>query len=155
MQVRTCCERRSSVMNVETYNVTLSLDQPDNASNSLLTLLQQIRDQFRAKALQRMPDYRNLLIIDSDGNRAQYLARMLSMSGYRPLVIANALGAFTRFLQVPFVPFAILLDQDDTSNRLFLHRLLQQVLQRYEWEIPLICLHIQPSYAPSLITKVP
>jgi hypothetical protein len=96
------------------------------------------------QALKRMPDYRNLLIID-EYERARYLAHLLMQAGYRPVVMANALEAFTRFLQIPFVPFAIILGADDISNRLFLHRLLQQTEQKYEWDIPLIRLHYQPS----------
>jgi hypothetical protein len=122
---------------------SLSLDQPDQVLSILLKTLQQMLSTFKARAVKKMPDYRNILIIDDDERRSQLLSHLLVKAGYRPFVMANALEAFTRFLQVPFVPFAIILSQDDTSNKLFLQRLLQQTQQKYEWEIPLIRLNFE------------
>src|SRR5579859_3069816 len=124
-------------MNIETHEISFSFDQPDDVLKSILTLLQQLLNQHKAKG-SKMPDYRNILLIDNDKERAPYLAHILARVGYRPLVMENALDAFTRFLRVPFVPFVIILSHDDSANRLFLQRLLQQIAQKYHWEIPLI-----------------
>lgn len=134
-------------MKIETHDISLSLEQPDQVLGSLLKTLQNMLSMFKASAPKKMPDYRNILLIDEQNERAQYLAHLLVRAGYRPFIMANALEAFTRFLQVPFVPFTIILSQDDTSNRLFLQRLLQQTFQKYEWEIPLIRLHFQSAPA--------
>lgn len=131
-------------MKIETQDISFSLDQPDQVLSSLIRVLQQMLGVFKMQALKRMPDYRNLLIID-EYERARYLAHLLVQAGYRPVVMSNALEAFTRFLQIPFVPFAIILGADDNSNRLFLQRLLQQTELKYEWDIPLIRLHYQSS----------
>jgi Protein kinase domain len=135
-------------MKIETQDISFSLDQPDQMLSSLIRVLQQILGVFKMQALKRMPDYRNLLIID-EYERARYLAHLLVQAGYRPVVMATALEAFTRFLQIPFVPFAIILGENDVSNRLFLLRLLQQVEHKYEWDIPLIRLHYQSSTSAS------
>ncbi|HLZ58530.1 MAG TPA: protein kinase [Ktedonosporobacter sp.] len=131
-------------MNIETHEISFSFDQPDDVLKSILTLLQQVLNQHKAKG-SKMPDYRNILLIDNDKERAPYLAHILARVGYRPLVMENALDAFTRFLRVPFVPFVIILSHDDSANRLFLQRLLQQIAQKYHWEIPLIRLLTQPA----------
>jgi PleD family two-component response regulator len=134
-------------MKIETQHLSFSLDQPDLVLSSLIRVLQQMLGVFKMQALKRIPDYRNLLIID-EYERARYLARLLIQAGYRPVVMANALEAFTRFLQIPFVPFVIILGEDDVTHRLFLQRLLQQIEQKYEWDIPIIHLHYQPSTSP-------
>jgi hypothetical protein len=129
-------------MKIEPQDIAFSLDQPDQMLGSLVKVLQQMLSVFKMQAPEKMPDYRNLLIVD-EYERARYLARLLVQAGYRPVIMANALEAFTRFLQIPFVPFAIILGQNDASNRLFLQRLLQQTVQKYEWDVPLIRLHYQ------------
>lgn len=132
-------------MKIETHNISLPMDQLDQILGSLSNVLQQMVSNLDARALQKMPDYRNLLIIDENRGRAEALTSVLIRAGYRPLLVASALEAFTRFLQVPFVPFAIILSQDEPSNTLFLQRLLQQTAQKYRWDIPLIRLHYQSS----------
>ncbi len=119
-------------------DITLPADQPDRVFESLFTALQQMRNITREQSSRRSPDYRNILLLDDQEERARHLSHFLFQVGYRPLVMTNALEAFTRFLQVPFVPFAIILSHDDASNRLFLQRLAQQMQQRYEWELPII-----------------
>lgn len=130
-------------MNIETHNISLSFDQPDTALDSLLTILQQILNQSKLGKTKGIPDHRNILIIDVQEERAQRIAHFLAKVGYRCIVMATVLDAFTRFLRSPFVPFAMILGQDDSSNRLFLHRFLQQTVQKYEWQIPLIRLHLR------------
>lgn len=124
-------------------DITLPADQPDRVFESLLTTLQHMRNILREQSLKRSPDYRNLLLLDDQEEHARSLSHLLFQAGYRPLVMTNALEAFTRFLQVPFVPFAIILSHDDASNGLFLHRLTQQMQQRYEWDTPIIRLSFQ------------
>lgn len=135
--------RRKCSMKTETFDISLSLDQPDAVLDTLLKMLQQIHGQYKVAASGKMPDYRNLLIIDADEERAQYFAHLLARAGYRPIVMANAFKAFSRFLQVPYVPFAVIVGHEDPSNRLFLQRLLQQLMQKYSWASPLIRLHFQ------------
>src|SRR5437660_3720886 len=67
-----------------------------------------------------------------------FVTHLLSVAGYRSMTMATALDAFTYFLRSPYVPFAVILGQEDTSNRLFLQRLLQQIYQKYNWDVPLI-----------------
>lgn len=124
-------------------DITLPTDQPDRVFESLLTTLQHMRSALREQSLKRSPDYRNILLLDEQEEHARSLSHLLFQVGYRPLVMTNALEAFTRFLQVPFVPFAIILSHDDASNGLFLQRLTQQMQQRYEWDIPIIRLSFQ------------
>jgi hypothetical protein len=130
-------------MKIETHDISLSSEQLDQMLEPLQQIMQNMLSACKAKAVKKIPDSRNILLVDESNERVQYLAHLLVKSGYRPLVMANGLEAFTRFLQVPFVPFTIILAQDDVSNRLFLQRLLQQIMQKYEWEIPLIRLHFQ------------
>jgi len=124
-------------------DITLPADQPDRVFGSLLTALQHMRNTLREQSSKRRPDYRNILLLDDQEEHARTLSHLLFQAGYRPLVMTNALEAFTRFLQVPFVPFAIILSHDDASNGLFLQRLMQQMQQRYEWDIPIIRLSFQ------------
>ncbi len=141
-------------MKIEPQDLAFSLDQPEKMLNSLVKVLQQMLSIFKMRAPEHMPDYRNLLIID-EYEHARYLAHLLVQAGYRPLVMSNALEAFTRFLQVPFVPFALILGHEDSAHRLFLQRLLQQTAQKYQWEIPLIRLHYLPSNQPSQQMQTP
>ncbi|HEY7418153.1 MAG TPA: serine/threonine-protein kinase [Ktedonobacteraceae bacterium] len=130
---------------VEALDVTLSPDQPDRIFESLLTALQQMCNITKEQSPKTVPDQRNILLIADREEQAHPLSHLLFQAGYRPLIMANALEAFTRFLQVPFVPFAIILSHDDASNKLFLQRLMQQMEQKYEWDIPIIRLPFQNS----------
>ncbi|MBE3558064.1 MAG: serine/threonine protein kinase [Ktedonobacteraceae bacterium] len=133
-------------MNIETHDIPCSLDfdQPDVALRPLLRVLQQITGHFQTAPSGTIPDCRNLLIVDMMQERASYLAHLLVQAGYRPITMASTLEAFTRFLQVPFVPFAIILGQDEAANYLFLRRFLQQTAQKYGWVSPLIRLRFLP-----------
>ncbi len=130
-------------MNTVTYEIPFSLDQPASAQQALLRLLQQRLNQppaQTANAALEMIVRRALtvLIIDAYHARAHYVATFLSAAGYYPLVVNDALEAFTRFLQGDYVPFVVVLGQEKTPGRFFLLRLLQQMAQKYEWETPLI-----------------
>lgn len=130
-------------MKTETFDISLSLYQPDAILSSLLKALQQVQSQYKAAAPGQTPDYRNILLIDANEDRVHYFAHLLARAGYRPIVMINAFKAFSHFLQVPYVPFAIITGQEDSSNRLFLQRLLQQIAQKYRWAAPLIRIHFQ------------
>jgi hypothetical protein len=96
-----------------------------------------------------------VFVIDSDTEQANYIANLLSTAGYRPMVVASALDAFTLFLQGSFVPFAMVTAQEDTNQRFFLNRLVQQIMQKYDWESLLIRLLYQPSNMLSTRTTAP
>jgi len=68
-----------------------------------------------------------LLLIDAETERAQKLARLLTLAGYRPLVASAPLPALQRLLQTPFTPEAILLGQIDFGNA---HSILPHLLAR-------------------------
>jgi hypothetical protein len=89
---------------------------------------------------------RRVLIVDSQRERGQYLAQLLSSAGYWPFVALTSLDAYTLFLQGSFHPFAIILSENGASNnQFFLTRLSQQFLQRYDWNVPFIRLQIPAS----------
>ena len=128
------------MINIETHDIPFSFDQPDEVLRSLLALFQQTLSQAKSAA-KETPDYRNILIIDTQEQRAMFIAHLLARTGYRSMRMTTALEAFTYFLRSPYVPFAIILGHEDSSNRLFLQRLLQQILQKYHWETFLVKLH--------------
>jgi hypothetical protein len=137
------------MMNAQTrtYAISFSFDQPNAMLDSLVGALQQaLRTSNalspRAVSLLRS---RGVFVIDSNAEQAQYIAYLLSSAGYRPMIAASALDAFTLFLQGTFVPFAIVTAQEDTNQRFFLNRLVQQIVQKYDWETLLIRLLFQPS----------
>src|SRR5690242_15102773 len=110
------------MMRMETHDILFSFNQPDDARNALFTLLQQVHHQARGSS-REIPDYRNILVIDAQEQQALFIAHLLSGAGYRSMTMVTALEAFTYFLRSPYIPFAIILGQEDTSNRLFLQRL--------------------------------
>lgn len=84
-----------------------------------------------------------VLIIDSQEERAQYVAQLLHSAGYTPIRAPSSLDAYTLFLQGTFHPFAIILSEDGAANnQFFLTRLAQQFVQRYDWNVPFIRLQM-------------
>ena len=134
-------------MTVETHDVLFSFERPDDAHNPLLSILQQLlnRPQARGSKAEVLLSAQKVLIIDSQPQRAQHIARVLASAGYQPFVALTSLDAYTIYLQGTFHPFAIILSEAGTVNQLFLQRLSQQFLQRYEWKLPFIRLHISPA----------
>ncbi|GLV54873.1 hypothetical protein KDH_17200 [Dictyobacter sp. S3.2.2.5] len=123
--------------NTVMHEIPFSFDQPDQVLNSLLKLLQQRLRQPLATKTSKEIVVRNaltVLIIDAYQERAQYIGGLLTAVGYRPVAVSNELDAFTAFLRGSCLPLAIVLGREDGSNRLFVNRLLQQLLQRYDWE---------------------
>ena len=141
------------MLNPVTYDIPFSFEQPDYTLRALLSPVRQKLSQSPASLNPRETAVRNgltILIIDTQSERAQYIANLLITVGYRPVVTANALAAFTLFLQGACLPLAVILGQADGSNRLFLLRLLQQLEQKYGWQAPLLRL-LAPS-RPVLIS---
>jgi len=140
-------------MPVETHEVIFSFDQPGDARHPLLSILQQLlsRPLARDSRAAALLGARRVLIVDSQRERAQYIAQLLSSAGYWPFVAMSSLDAYTLFLQGSFLPFAIILCENSaTNNQFFLTRLSQQFTQRYDWNVPFLRLQIPPSplFAP-------
>ncbi|HEY3994141.1 MAG TPA: protein kinase [Ktedonobacteraceae bacterium] len=132
-------------MPVETHEVIFSFDQPGDARHPLLSMLQQLlnRPLARDSRATALLGSQRVLIIDSQQERANYIAQLLQFAGYSPFVAPSSLDAYTLFLQGQFHPFAIILSEDSTgNNQFFLTRLSQQFVQRYDWQVPFIRLQI-------------
>ena len=126
-------------MTVETHEVVLSFDQPGDARNPLLSILQQLLNRPVEKTGRAMAllGSQKVLIVDSQQGRAQHVAHLLSSAGYWPFVAPTSLDAYTLFLQGTFHPFAIILcEEGAANNQFFLTRLSQQFVQRYDWNVP-------------------
>lgn len=135
-------------MPVETHEVIFSFDQPGDARHPLLSMLQQLlnRPLARDSRATALLGSQRVLIIDSQQERAQYVAQLLKSAGYWSFVVSSSLDAYTLFLQGSFHPFAIILSEDGAANnQFFLTRLAQQFVQRYDWNVPFIRLQIPPS----------
>lgn len=135
-------------MTVETHEVVFSFDQPGDARHPLLSILQQLlnRPLARDSRAAALLGSQRVLIVDSQQERAQYIAHLLSSTGYKPFVAPTSLDAYTLFLQGTFHPFAIILSEDGAANnQFFLTRLSQQFVQRYDWKMPFIRLQIPSS----------
>ncbi len=139
-------------MPVETHEVLFSFDQPWDVRHPLLSTLQQLlnRPLSRDSRAAALLGAQRVLIVDSQQERAVYIAHLLTSAGYRPLRVASSLDAYTLFLQGTFHPFAIILSEDGAANnQFFLTRLAQQFVQRYDWNVPFIRLRIPLSNQPA------
>jgi hypothetical protein len=135
-------------MSVETHEVTFSFDQPADARHPLLSMLQQLlnRPLARDSRATALLGAQRVLIVDSQQDRAHYIGQLLQAAGYTPTYAPSSLDAYTLFLQGHFHPFAIILSEDGAANnQFFLTRLSQQFIQRYDWNVPFIRLHIPTS----------
>lgn len=124
-------------MDKEIHTIGYSLEQPDTLLKAVQLLAERVSRQT-VSGDRVSPDYRNILFIDDDQQRAEHLVDIFVQAGYRPIVMASALVAFTRFLQVPFVPFIIILSSDTSVNRLFLQRLRLRIVEQYAWKAPFV-----------------
>ncbi len=138
------------MLNSATYDIPFSFEQPDYTLRALLSPVRQKLNQVPASSPRELVVRNGLtiLIIDTYQERAQFIANLLITAGYRPVVTTNALAAFTLFLQGMCLPLAVVIGQEDGSNRLFLLRLLQQLAQKYAWQAPLLRL-LAASQSPS------
>ncbi len=133
-----------------TLDIFFSIDQPAHTLDTLLALLQEIRETISLKGTLLTPLHAHtILLLDADSQRVRSIASLLSSAGYQSFIATSTLEAFTLFLRGSFVPFAIVLGQYDPNTRFFLSRLLQQVMQKYRWNPPLIALHTQTRMLPS------
>ena len=124
---------------IQTQEVLFSFDEPQKILNDLQVLFQEIRRNVTGRTTIPTPLHaRSILLLDADSTRAKAIAHVLSSAGFYPFIAVSALEAFTLFLRGTFVPFVILLGQDDANNRFFLSRLLQQVSQKYQWDTPVV-----------------
>ncbi len=86
--------------------------------------------------------YPSLLIIDADEERAQRLARILTLANFHPLVEPTPANAFKRVLDQPMAIHAILLGAISNQYRFFLQRILQQLTYKQELNLPVVSLPI-------------
>ncbi|MBA2682306.1 MAG: hypothetical protein H0U76_28425 [Ktedonobacteraceae bacterium] len=84
--------------------------------------------------------YPVILVIDADEMRAQRMGRLLTLTGYRPFLVARPYDAFERALQEGIFPEAILLGQSDITSHYLFQRLLQHLAQLSNKQIPLLLL---------------
>lgn len=131
-------------MNVETRDISVSFDQPSRTLNALRTALEQIAGASIAHT-GRLPvsshDGRQVVIVDSVSERAQFVARLVSAAGFRPFVAGSALDAFTAFLQGSIIPIVLIISSEDAADSLFFLRLQQRVHQKYHRDVPFIRVH--------------
>ncbi|HTK11360.1 MAG TPA: serine/threonine-protein kinase [Ktedonobacteraceae bacterium] len=136
-------------MDVATHEILFSFDQPANVLPSLLARVQQALSQQKTRSGKSvlLHEGHRLLIIDGQRERATYLVQVLSLAGYRSIATPHSLEAFTLFLQGSFVPLLIILGDEDPAKRFFLQRLLQQMVQKFEQDVPVIRLITQLSFS--------
>ena len=130
-------------MNADMHEIACSFDEPDTMLGPLRNIIQHMLTQPHIRTTRMMPllHARMVLVIDTQKERAEQIAQLLSSVGYRPVIALNALDAFTLFLQGTCIPFAIVLGEEDTTTHFFLQRLVQQLKQRYDWDTPLLRLY--------------
>ncbi len=128
-------------MDATMHEITYSFDGLDAPFNSLLLLLQRrLREQQNSRGARDavVRHARTIVIVDGEVARGQSLANFLHTAGYQIVLAANTLDAFTSYLQGRYIPFALVIGSDDKANHLFLQRLVQQIQQRYDWELLLV-----------------
>ena len=87
------------------------------------------------------------LIIDADEQRAQCVARMLTLAECRSIVTSTPLQAFKRLLQERITPAVLLGGTIAATHRLTLTRMTQQIRQQHGDAVPMLQL---PDYAPEV-----
>lgn len=137
-------------MNIEVYEIAFSLDQPDSIGPRILEKLQQTLyrsdTQARTRAEgQSLQTAHHVLVVDAQKERARYLESLLNVAGYRYIIASTTVEAFTLVLQGMGMPFAIILGQEDASQRFFLKRLFQRIKQQHGGDLLLMRLLIQPA----------
>ncbi len=86
--------------------------------------------------------YPSLLVIDADEERAQRLARILTLANYHPMVEPTPANAFKRVLDQPMAIQAILLGTVSKQYRFILQRILQQLTYQQELKLPVVSLPV-------------
>lgn len=137
-------------MNIEVCEIAFPLDQPDSIGPRILEKLQQTLSRSDTQARTRaggqpLQVAHHVLIVDAQKERARYLEALLNVAGYRHIVASTTVEAFTLVLQGMGTPFAIILGQEDASQRFFLKRLFQRIKLQHDGDFLLIRLLIQPA----------
>lgn len=91
--------------------------------------------------------YAPILVVDADTFRAQRVARLLTLAGYRPIVASNPVEAFTRCMRGPWSPAAALIGAIGQSNRLAMTRLMEYLTRNRGSAVPMLSL---PPWAPDV-----
>ena len=93
--------------------------------------------------------YTPILVVDADAFRAQRVARLLTLAGYRPIVASNPVEAFTRCMRGPWSPAAALIGAVGLANPLPLNRLLEHLARQRGSALPVLSLPpLAPDVAP-------
>ncbi len=134
----------------DTQPILVSSEQVEQAFRKLVFVLQQIQNNPSIKTSRILPmlSTQTIFLIDTQQERGNFLAQRLATQGYRPLVVTTPLEAYTLYLQGVHIPFAIIVSGEDAASHFFLHRLIQQSMQKYHWDMPIIPLVWLPSTAP-------
>jgi CheY-like chemotaxis protein len=130
------------LMDVEPYTISFSATQPETFLAQLLALLQAEMSQPEISVVRSSL---NVLIIDANKVRADVVASLVNAAGYTCVTAVNALDAFTLFLKGSYIPLAIVLGQERVPDPLFLQRLLQQTMQKYQLKTPVVRLIHEPT----------
>ena len=130
-------------MDVEPYNISYSDGQPEIFLAQLLTVLQ--AEKSRPEIASVAHSALKVLIIDANIVQADTVASLVNAAGYTTVTAINALEAFTLFLKGSYIPLAIVLGQMRVPDPLFLQRLLQQTMQKYQLKTPVVRLIREPT----------
>lgn len=124
-------------MGVDTRKIACSLEQLHTVLQSVLFARQQelTRAASRTRSLVAA---RQVVIVDQERQHGDLIARELASAGYRPQVTCGVVEAYTLFLGGKLFPLALILLGEESSDRFFLQRLTQHMLQKYSWDVPLI-----------------
>jgi hypothetical protein len=140
-------------MDATVHEITYSFEGLDAPFNSLLLLLQgrlrEANSRGTRDAVVRRA--RTVVLVDNEVSRAQSLGNFLRAAGYGVVLAASTLDAFTLYLQGHYIPFALIMGNDDKANYLFLQRLMQQVQQKHNWDLLLVRFQfVQKTASPGL-----
>jgi hypothetical protein len=120
---------------IQTTPLTLNEVRPDRVSQKTFA-----RETEKLFAIMPTTMHPPLLLIDAYEERAQRLARILTLANYRPYVAKTPLEAFRRFLQEPLLPQAIILGQMADKGRFAFARLFLWMLNEQRHGVPIIAL---------------
>lgn len=137
-------------MNVATYDIVFTPEKPDALFNPLLATLQRLLSQQKTRAGKSIPlqQSHRILIVDMQREQAFFIEQWLTSAGYKVLTVTNALEGFTLFLQGIYIPLVVIQGNEETGQRLFMQRLFQQMIQKYDVELSLIRIHTQSVTGP-------
>ncbi|GCE31614.1 hypothetical protein KDA_70980 [Dictyobacter alpinus] len=79
-----------------------------------------------------------LLIIDTNVDRVQKLASLLTLAGMRAIVTSTSYQAFDRYIKERFVPLAILVGQKEETTTPLFGRFMLRLNQELHYETPIV-----------------